>query len=169
RNPRSVITGARPAAILSSRIGSSGEGWLVACISSAGDPTGVDDQFLARHKSRFVGRQIEVSVGDVHRIAGVRRKRREILDVIHHGLVGLESGIFHHAGVNSARMDGIDQDRKSTRLNSSHVKISYAVFSLKKETERERQGGRRSGMRRMLDPEVRGSTPANTARLEGRE
>src|SRR5690606_35963804 len=29
-------------------------------------------------------------------------------------------------------------DRKSTRLNSSHVKISYAVFCLKKKTE-ERQ------------------------------
>src|SRR5207302_7497985 len=27
---------------------------------------------------------------------------------------------------------GIFQDRKSTRLNSSHVKISYAVFCLKK-------------------------------------
>src|SRR5690606_42059656 len=27
-------------------------------------------------------------------------------------------------------------DRKSTRLNSSHVKISYAVFCLKKKTER---------------------------------
>src|SRR5690606_39349668 len=26
------------------------------------------------------------------------------------------------------------QDRKSTRLNSSHVKISYAVFCLKKQT-----------------------------------
>src|SRR5690606_41994013 len=26
----------------------------------------------------------------------------------------------------------IDEDRKSTRLNSSHVKISYAVFCLKK-------------------------------------
>src|SRR5690606_39389085 len=26
----------------------------------------------------------------------------------------------------------IDRDRKSTRLNSSHVKISYAVFCLKK-------------------------------------
>src|SRR5690349_23401337 len=26
----------------------------------------------------------------------------------------------------------IDQDRKSTRLNSSHVEISYAVFCLKK-------------------------------------
>src|SRR5699024_12254546 len=28
----------------------------------------------------------------------------------------------------------IDQDRKSTRLNSSHVSISYAVFCLKKKT-----------------------------------
>src|SRR5207302_7335792 len=27
-----------------------------------------------------------------------------------------------------AQMGGVDQDRKSTRLNSSHVKISYAVF-----------------------------------------
>src|SRR3712207_8581073 len=27
---------------------------------------------------------------------------------------------------------GIDQDRKSTRLNSSHANISYAVFCLKK-------------------------------------
>src|SRR5690606_20520900 len=27
-------------------------------------------------------------------------------------------------------------DRKSTRLNSSHVKISYAVFCLKKKTEK---------------------------------
>src|SRR5690349_22671657 len=28
------------------------------------------------------------------------------------------------------------QDRKSTRLNSSHVEISYAVFCLKKKTKR---------------------------------
>src|SRR3712207_8614612 len=27
---------------------------------------------------------------------------------------------------------GVDQDRKSTRLNSSHANISYAVFCLKK-------------------------------------
>src|SRR5690554_7092999 len=34
-------------------------------------------------------------------------------------------------------MDKIDiEDRKSTRLNSSHVRISYAVFCLKKKTER---------------------------------
>src|SRR5690606_40036477 len=31
---------------------------------------------------------------------------------------------------------GLDGDRKSTRLNSSHVKISYAVFCLKKKSVR---------------------------------
>src|SRR5690625_5688741 len=30
----------------------------------------------------------------------------------------------------------LDQDRKSTRLNSSHVAISYAVFCLKKKKKR---------------------------------
>src|SRR5690606_39664331 len=46
-----------------------------------------------------------------------------------------------HVGIAQAR-EGLrradhpreGQDRKSTRLNSSHVKISYAVFCLKKKT-----------------------------------
>src|SRR5690606_42152940 len=33
------------------------------------------------------------------------------------------------------RCRGCARDRKSTRLNSSHVKISYAVFCLKKKNE----------------------------------
>src|SRR5690606_40460970 len=32
-----------------------------------------------------------------------------------------------------------DTDRKSTRLNSSHVKISYAVFCLKKKTYKQQR------------------------------
>src|SRR6266496_4973737 len=32
----------------------------------------------------------------------------------------------------STHLVGLHQDRKSTRLNSSHVEISYAVFCLKK-------------------------------------
>src|SRR5690606_4157471 len=32
-------------------------------------------------------------------------------------------------------------DRKSTRLNSSHVKISYAVFCLKKKKKNKKQSG----------------------------
>src|SRR3712207_6988052 len=36
-----------------------------------------------------------------------------------------------------AQMDRFEaQDRKSTRLNSSHANISYAVFCLKKKTDR---------------------------------
>src|SRR5690606_40837895 len=32
--------------------------------------------------------------------------------------------------------NGVSLDRKSTRLNSSHVKISYAVFCLKKKKKK---------------------------------
>src|SRR3982751_6865874 len=37
------------------------------------------------------------------------------------------------------------EDRKSTRLNSSHDQMSYAVFCLKKNTESRRQSGTHSG------------------------
>src|SRR5271157_60686 len=43
------------------------------------------------------------------------------------------------------------QDRKSTRLNSSHVRISYAVFCLKKKKPHERQKRSPYGLR--LHPE----------------
>src|SRR2546428_10140416 len=37
-------------------------------------------------------------------------------------------------GLGSARPNRLGRDRKSTRLNSSHVQISYAVFCLKKKS-----------------------------------
>src|SRR5207302_6308993 len=37
------------------------------------------------------------------------------------------------------RMSRNRSDRKSTRLNSSHVKISYAVFCLKKKKKKNKQ------------------------------
>src|SRR3712207_7734950 len=49
-----------------------------------------------------------------------------------------EGGVRGRCGVEPARLDrGAEplagaQDRKSTRLNSSHANISYAVFCLKK-------------------------------------
>src|SRR2546430_7009654 len=36
----------------------------------------------------------------------------------------------------SQRAESADEDRKSTRLNSSHSQISYAVFCLKKKRRR---------------------------------
>src|SRR5690606_30585048 len=43
--------------------------------------------------------------------------------------------LLGNAGARVADGDADRIDRKSTRLNSSHVKISYAVFCLKKKTE----------------------------------
>src|SRR3712207_8672760 len=37
-----------------------------------------------------------------------------------------------HALDKATEVDGLPEDRKSTRLNSSHANISYAVFCLKK-------------------------------------
>src|SRR5690606_41401306 len=49
----------------------------------------------------------------------------------HFPLRRLAQGVGQAVG-GKHRQHGLGQDRKSTRLNSSHVKISYAVFCLKK-------------------------------------
>src|SRR5690606_40393861 len=50
----------------------------------------------------------------------------------------------HHLFVDIADLEAyvFMVDRKSTRLNSSHVKISYAVFCLKKKNEPHRAGSK---------------------------
>src|SRR5690625_900910 len=45
---------------------------------------------------------------------------------------GIQAGIAINPGTPVSVLKDILQDRKSTRLNSSHVAISYAVFCLKK-------------------------------------
>src|SRR2546430_11116517 len=56
--------------------------------------------------------------------------------VIEHGLLGIAGtvGIRTQPGSrrNACKKAIIERDRKSTRLNSSHSQISYAVFCLKK-------------------------------------
>src|SRR5690242_21178944 len=47
------------------------------------------------------------------------------------------AGGQQHAGVADDGFDGID--RKSTRLNSSHMSISYAVFCLKKKKKKKKK------------------------------
>src|SRR3989442_2718072 len=64
-----------------------------------------------------------------------------------HSLGGEHSQETHRAitndghgatGLCSPPSEWAQRDRKSTRLNSSHVRISYAVFCLKKKQPRER-------------------------------
>src|SRR5437660_8986171 len=60
------------------------------------------------------------------------------------GFGGFRPSCFDHLGLLGR------EDRKSTRLNSSHVAISYAVFCLKKKTLTEEPPG--SGLHAMLAP-----------------
>src|SRR3712207_7920044 len=64
-----------------------------------------------------VGRQVTPQRQRV--LGGVVGERRRVV-VGHHRAAPLEALVEH------------DEDRKSTRLNSSHANISYAVFCLKK-------------------------------------
>src|SRR5690554_7751254 len=45
---------------------------------------------------------------------------------------GMGFCFFNNIAITALRAAEVHQDRKSTRLNSSHVRISYAVFCLKK-------------------------------------
>src|SRR5690606_41008093 len=67
----------------------------------------------------------------------------EALEVGQQPALGEDGGRAHRLGSRAARLVAVNcndrgrlhrlvADRKSTRLNSSHVKISYAVFCLKK-------------------------------------
>src|SRR5690606_40452976 len=78
-----------------------------------------------------------------HDLPPHRELRRERL---RHGVEPPVRPRVHRAGVQSTRIQpprqpgpavvhGAARDRKSTRLNSSHVKISYAVFCLKKKKQ----------------------------------
>src|SRR5690606_36906082 len=56
-------------------------------------------------------------------------------------------------------------DRKSTRLNSSHVKISYAVFGLKKKTQRRVMAVPRRGAFLRHAPELGTAAPSGAGPL----
>src|SRR2546422_7015578 len=49
-----------------------------------------------------------------------------------------QQAVVHSDRVNAKKFYGFWQDRKSTRLNSSHGYISYAVFCLKKKKKKGR-------------------------------
>src|SRR5438034_3628642 len=73
----------------------------------------------------------------------IRRPPRSTLfpyTTLFRSLRGAACALDHH-GARVAGLDVVDavadrRDRKSTRLNSSHTVISYAVFCLKKKKER---------------------------------
>src|SRR5438874_5774091 len=61
-----------------------------------------------------------------------------------------------------------EQDRKSTRLNSSHVEISYAVFCLKKKKSSEDGDGRAAVVGWNRGDAATPIAPATSARIANR-
>src|SRR5437667_1243551 len=59
---------------------------------------------------------------------GQFQQRRHGADALRNGLLHITSALANEP----QRVAKIERDRKSTRLNSSHITISYAVFCLKK-------------------------------------
>src|SRR5256885_12210253 len=71
------------------------------------------------------------------------------IDIIANGSIVCSVGESKAREASEADARLIAADRKSTRLNSSHLVISYAVFCLKKKTHRElrRAAGRVAELR----------------------
>src|SRR3712207_8359834 len=66
---------------------------------------------------------------DINGLGGMRIEDPEIFERTH----AMVFKLVREGRIDGLRIDHIDGlDRKSTRLNSSHANISYAVFCLKK-------------------------------------
>src|SRR3712207_7000523 len=73
------------------------------------------------------------SVGGVDAIVLVAEELAQALAYLHHKHTVEELIVFISVQFKHLRpVEGNIKDRKSTRLNSSHANISYAVFCLKK-------------------------------------
>src|SRR5207253_6875194 len=92
--------------------------------------------FPTRRSSDLVRRRHHVWPSGVHlRVDGERRRVHRVL-ALHHVAVVVDEEEVRGADVPEVHPERVE-DRKSTRLNSSHVAISYAVFCLKKKKKEE--------------------------------
>src|SRR5204862_5731399 len=84
-------------------------------------PSSTATYTLSLHDALPISR-LHVLGDDLGRLAAERRLERRV------------EGPHQRLDRQRHRLDAEVRDRKSTRLNSSHVEISYAVFCLKKKT-----------------------------------
>src|SRR5688572_32736670 len=82
-------------------------------------------------RSRGGGERDSQARGDVDRRVGAYRSDR---------------GRRPDARGRVARLEPADEDRKSTRLNSSHSQISYAVFCLKKKKNKTKRTSKQNNI-----------------------
>src|SRR6266536_3862663 len=110
------------------------DGLLDRCRRHGGAPVALADQ-LREHRDRdlLLRRRAEVQAGGVGDAVQVGRVDVALAQRLEHGRGAPAAG--DEADVAGAGPQRGRQDRKSTRLNSSHEWISYAVFCLKKKNK----------------------------------
>src|SRR5690242_21964835 len=99
-------------------------------------------QSLEMNAGRFVGAVLRPHDGEDTELRQVRFAAKQLFDsleFLRSEIVGGDNFRSDHCEAKDRRerlsllpITFLDQDRKSTRLNSSHMSISYAVFCLKK-------------------------------------
>src|SRR5690349_20191113 len=103
----------------------------VVCLAEASD-LAVVERIANRLKMDFVQ-----ACGRKKGAASALLTRYTIRESVNHALLreGLSKSLLEATLVEPGGPEWVFGDRKSTRLNSSHVEISYAVFCLKKKKE----------------------------------
>src|SRR5690554_7447585 len=97
---------------------------------AANGKEGLDTLEENKHKIDLVLLDVMMPVMDGIEVCEMIRKEPKYDDVLICFLTARNEDYSQVAGLDAGADDYID--RKSTRLNSSHVRISYAVFCLKK-------------------------------------
>src|SRR3712207_8829815 len=99
-----------------------------AVIRVRGLEVGFDDRLILR------GLDLDVYRGEILGFVGGSGQGKSVLTRTILGLIPKRAGSIEVFGedLDALSPESRRQDRKSTRLNSSHANISYAVFCLKK-------------------------------------
>src|ERR1022692_778006 len=108
---------------------------VIALGNHSDEPIRLHDQqradiLLVHHLDRFEDSRFRPNGIDFAAFLG--ENRVDVSAYVHRSTITRHGGRLE--GVKNKAATNLDADRKSTRLNSSHLVISYAVFCLKKKT-----------------------------------
>src|SRR5690349_23572486 len=98
------------------------------------DVTGLDPSALETMDCTIEAEVIEMMFGTVARYVLKPGHEKQFMDDMGSFESDPPAGWVYHTAFRSTK-----EDRKSTRLNSSHVEISYAVFCLKKKKKKKKK------------------------------
>src|SRR5690625_4854515 len=101
---------------------------------AAGSMAGLTSQPSAQtlyHALEGNERQPKINIGSYEKLSNYWENARNYYQQFESGLRAPNTEVYFHE-MPGGQYSNLMQDRKSTRLNSSHVAISYAIFCLKK-------------------------------------